>query len=159
MWIGITIAAQAFQATPGDHAPAVVVGLLPAMAAWGLLILEGALRSAGTTIEAVGITALSSQLPIIGLISLERGFIFTSLILAALTVNLIEGRYLTAAAWACAAAVISATGLMHGFRLSGGNVVNAYGPSHTWPFVFGYLIIATIFVSLWRLQKNRDEPA
>ncbi len=158
LWIGITIAAQAFQATPHDHAPAVVVGLLPAMAAWGLLIMEGALRSAGTSIEAVGITALSAQLPIIGLISLERGFIFTSLILAALTVNLIEGRYLTAAAWACAASAISATGLMHGFRLFGGNVVNAYGPSHTWPFVFGYLIIAAIFAALWRLQKNRDEP-
>jgi len=39
------------------------------------------------------------------------------LILAAITVNLIEGRYLIATVWACAASVISASGLMHGFRL------------------------------------------
>ncbi len=29
LWIGIVISAQAFQATPREHAPAVVVGLLP----------------------------------------------------------------------------------------------------------------------------------
>ena len=29
LWIGIVITAQAFQATPRAHAPAVVVGLLP----------------------------------------------------------------------------------------------------------------------------------
>ena len=29
LWIGIVITAQAFQATPREHAPAVVVGLLP----------------------------------------------------------------------------------------------------------------------------------
>jgi hypothetical protein len=54
--------------------------------------------------------------------------------------------------------VISATGLMHGYRISGGNIVNAYGPSYTWQFVFGYLIIAAIFITLWSLQKNRDKP-
>ena len=42
-------------------------------------------------------------------------------------------------------------------QASDGNIVNAYGPSYTWQFVFGYLIIAAIFVSLWRLQKNREK--
>lgn len=89
LWIGITIAAQAFQATPREHAPAVVIGFFPALAAWGLLMLESGLRAAGTNIE-VGIKALSMQMPIAGMISLERGFIFTSMILAAMTVCLIE---------------------------------------------------------------------
>lgn len=155
LWIGITITAQAFQATPREHAPAVVLGLFPALAAWGLFILESGLRSAGTTIGAMGIEALSEQLPIVGLISLERGFIFTSMVLAALTVNLVEKRYLTAAAWAFTAAVMCATGLMHGYKIAGGSVVNAYGPSYTWPFIFGYLTIASIFAILWLWQRNR----
>src|SRR6266702_6695026 len=38
LWIGIVITAQAFQATPREHAPAVVVGILPGLAAWGTLM-------------------------------------------------------------------------------------------------------------------------
>lgn len=148
LWIGITIVAQAFEATPREHAPAVVVGFFPALAGWGLLLLEGALRAAGTNIEAVGLQALSLQLPIAGLIALERGFIFTSMILAALTVCLIEKHYRAAAAWAAVAAIISATGLMHGYTLANGAIMNAYGPAQTWPFVLGYGGIATIFFAM-----------
>ena len=148
LWIGITIASQAFQATPREHAPAVVVGFFPALAAWALLVLEGALRAAGTNVEAVGVKALSMQIPISGLIALERGFIFTSMILAAMTVCLIEKHYRAAAAWAAVAAAISATGLMHGYTIANGAIMNAYGPSHTWPFVIGYSAIAAIFFGL-----------
>ena len=38
LWIGIVISAQAFQATPREHAPAVVVGLLPGIGAWAALM-------------------------------------------------------------------------------------------------------------------------
>ncbi|MDD4964959.1 MAG: hypothetical protein PHI11_13690 [Gallionella sp.] len=148
LWIGITIAAQAFQATPRSHAPAVVIGFFPALAAWGLMLIEAALRAAGTNVEAVSLKALSMQLPIAGLISLERGFIFTSMILAAMTVCLIEQKYRAAAAWAAVAAVVSATGLMHGYTLVNGAIVNAYGPAHTWPFVLGYSGISMIFFGL-----------
>lgn len=154
LWIGITIASQAFEATPREHAPAVVVGFFPALAAWGLLLLESALRAAGTSIEAVGIQALSLELPIAGLISLERGFIFTSMILAAMTVCLIEKHYRRAAGWAVAAALISATGLMHGYRIAEGAIMNAYGPSYTWPFVLGYAGIAIVF---WALAAKTDD--
>lgn len=159
LWIGVIIASQAFQVTPRDHAPAVVIGFFPALAAWGLLVLEDALRAAGTDIQAVGLKSLAMQLPIAGMISLERGFIFTSMILAAMTVCLIERKYRAAAAWAGVAAAVSATGLMHGYELAGGAVVNAYGPSHTWPFVLGYMGIAVVFVVLgWRQDKPR-QPA
>jgi len=154
LWIGITIASQAFQATPREHAPAVVIGFFPALAAWGLLVLEGALRAAGTNIEAVGMKALSMHIPIAGLISLERGFIFTSMILAAMTVCLIERYYRAAAVWAAVAAVISATGLMHGYTIANGAVMNAYGPSHTWPFVTGYAGVAVVFFLLGMRERR-----
>jgi AGZA family xanthine/uracil permease-like MFS transporter len=148
LWIGITIASQAFESTPRHHAPAVVIGFFPALAGWGLMILESALRAAGSNIEAVGLQALSVQLPITGLLSLERGFIFTSMILSAMTVCLIETRYRTAALWALTAAAISASGLMHGYQIMQGAVVNAYGPAQTWPFVCGYSGMALVFMVL-----------
>src|SRR5262249_33654052 len=40
IWIGLVITAQAFQACPKEHAPAVVVGLLPGVAAWGVLLMK-----------------------------------------------------------------------------------------------------------------------
>lgn len=159
LWIGITIASQAFEATPREHAPAVVVGFFPALAAWGLLLLEATLRAAGTNVGAVGMKALALQLPISGLIALERGFIFTSMILSALTVCLIEKHYRKAALWALVAAIISATGLMHGYTISDGAIINAYGPTTTWPFVLGYGGIAAVFLGLDGWAKRMAKPA
>lgn len=146
LWIGITIAAQAFQATPREHAPAVVVGFFPALAAWGLIMLDNGLRAANTGIGTMGLAPLAAQFPIAGMIALERGFIFTSMVLAAITVALVEGRYRGAAAWALVAAAVSATGLMHGYEITAAGVVNSYGPGTTWPFVAGYCIIALLFI-------------
>ena len=43
LWIGIVISAQAFQATPRAHAPAVVIGLLPGVGAWAALMAKNGL--------------------------------------------------------------------------------------------------------------------
>src|SRR5439155_14162827 len=43
LWIGVVIAAQAFYATPPRHAPAVVVGLLPGLLAWVVLLMQQSL--------------------------------------------------------------------------------------------------------------------
>ena len=154
LWIGITITAQAFEVTPRQHAAAIVIGFFPALAAWGVLMLEAGLRAAGTNIEAVGLSALAQQLPIQGLIALERGFIFTSMILAALTVCLIDKRYKTSAVWSAVAAFIIETGLMHGFEIAQGAILNAYGPQHTWPFVLGYAGMSLMWWLLDRVQQR-----
>jgi len=150
LWIGMTIAAQAFQATPREHAPAVVIGFIPPLAGWGLLMLESGLRSAGATVGSVGVDALAMQLPIAGMIALERGFIFTSMILAAMTVALVDGKYRLAAVWASVAAGLSVTGIIHGYEVTGSVIVNSYGPATTWPFMIGYLALALIFLVLGR---------
>ena len=41
------ITAQAFQVTPREHAPAVVIGILPGVAAWGAVMAKNGLRAAG----------------------------------------------------------------------------------------------------------------
>ncbi len=47
LWIGIVISAQAFQVTPREHAPAVVLGILPGIGAWGALMAKSGLHAAG----------------------------------------------------------------------------------------------------------------
>src|SRR2546428_11763723 len=47
LWIGIVISAQAFQATPREHAPAVVIGLLPGIGAWGTMLAKQGLQAPG----------------------------------------------------------------------------------------------------------------
>ncbi len=42
------IGAQAFQETPKTHAPAIVLALVPHLAAWGKLQIDNSLAAAGT---------------------------------------------------------------------------------------------------------------
>ena len=91
LYIGIVIVAQAFQETPKEHAPAVALGIVPALAGWGLLMLETGLRAGGKSLYEVGLARFNHEsVAIHGMISLERGFIFTSMILAAIGVALID---------------------------------------------------------------------
>ena len=47
LYIGMLVGAQAFQATPASHAPAIVLALTPHLAAWGKTLVDGALTAAG----------------------------------------------------------------------------------------------------------------
>jgi adenine/guanine/hypoxanthine permease len=50
LYIGLVIGAQAFQASPARHAPAVVLALLPNIASWGQSQVETTLATAGTNL-------------------------------------------------------------------------------------------------------------
>src|ERR1700742_1316573 len=54
LYIGMLIGAQAFQASPSNHAPAVVLALTPHLAAWAKLQVDTALNSTLTAAQAVG---------------------------------------------------------------------------------------------------------
>ncbi len=214
VWIGIVITAQAFQATPLRHAPAVALGLFPAIAAWGAALVLG------TFVQAALRTDLISQPPVAivtsspstqtgsqpenaksetqalttsccktaqpayqvataqdvidparggkidteansflihGLNILDRGYIFTCMIMAAIAAFLIDRRFFQAARWAIAAAVLTLLGLMHAYQLNG-NVVDYLligGQVHpgafvykAYPLVVGYLLIAGVFIAM-----------
>src|SRR5512138_1230438 len=128
LWIGMVISAQAFQATPRTHAPAVVVGLLPALGAWGASLAKAGLRAAGAGTAggtpfspALEQAFLASDTWIRGAFALEQGFIFTSMILASATVEVIERRFARAATWMLLASALSAAGLAHGYRYTAGD--------------------------------------
>lgn len=146
LYIGIIIVAQSFQETPKEHAPAVALGIVPALAGWGLLMVETALRAAGRSLFEVGVERFHQEgLAIHGMISLERGFIFTSMILAAIGVALIERRFATAGAWSLAAALLSVLGLIHAYELTEAGIANRFGWLAAPDFFAAYLLLAAIF--------------
>ena len=154
LYIGIIITAQAFQETPKEHALAVALGLFPALAAWGLLMVETGLRVAGKSLYDVGLPAFAQSLAIHGMISLERGFIFSSMILAAIGVFLIERQFFRAAWWSLAAAAFSAIGIIHAYDLTPGGVVSHFGLLAAPDFVVSYLLLFVLFLVVGWWEKK-----
>ncbi len=164
LWIGLVITAQAFSATPRAHAPAVVLGILPGLAAWGVTLAKAALRAAGygTAARPFGPTLEASfaqaDVWIAGGFALEQGFVFSSMLLAAATVAAIERRFVSGAAYLAVAAALAATGLVHGVRYTTADTVLALGPS--WRFVAGYGAMAAVFLlAHWLGHAPRADAA
>ena len=157
LWIGIIMAAQSFDATPRHHAPAVVLGLLPGLGAWGVLMAKDGLRAGGATFspELAERMAASGNY-IAGGFALEQGFIFTAMILSAATVQLIERRFAEAALWCLAAAALSAVGLMHSYTITPADAVGAFGVP-AWQWAFGYTAMAAVFLGArWLTVDAKD---
>jgi AGZA family xanthine/uracil permease-like MFS transporter len=114
LYIGMLIGAQAFQETPKSHAPAVILALVPQVAAWGKLMIDNSLGAAGTNAAAVGLDKLG-QVGVLyhGLEVLGSGAILVSLILAAIAACMIDRAFKKAAAFALAGAILTFFGFMH----------------------------------------------
>jgi AGZA family xanthine/uracil permease-like MFS transporter len=156
LWIGIVISAQAFQATPREHAPAVVMGLLPGIAAWGVLMAKNGVRAAGADFG-------PKLLPLFqqtdtwmgGALALEQGFLFTAMLLSAATVAVIGRRFRAAAGWCLIAAGLSMVGLMHSFRWVPSDTALSLRPA--WPWAAGYALMAVVFfVAPWITEEGGE---
>ncbi len=148
LYIGMLIGAQAFQETPHKHAPAVVLSLIPQVAAWGKLQIDNALGAAGTNAMTVGLDKLG-QVGVLyhGLEILGSGAILVSLILAAVSACIIDRAYRKAAAFAAAGAVLTFFGFMHS---------EAIGIARSPLVAFSYLMVAVVL--LW-CAKSQPAPA
>src|SRR5437016_4624160 len=115
LYIGMLIGAQAFQETPKAHAPAVVLALVPNIAAWGKVLVDGALGAAGTNVTTVGLDKLG-QVGVLyhGLELLGGGAILAGVTLGAIATFIIEKKFVEASAFALAGAVLTFFGFMHG---------------------------------------------
>jgi AGZA family xanthine/uracil permease-like MFS transporter len=118
LYIGMLIGAQAFQETPKTHAPAIILALTPHLAAWGKTMIDNALGAAGTNAKAVGIAAME-QVGVLyhGMEVLGGGSILVGVILAAVAVFMIDRKFMNAAGFAMAGAVLTFFGLMHGEQI------------------------------------------
>ncbi len=159
LWIGLIMVAQAFEATPPRHAPAVALGFVPSVAAWGLLVSTSALRGAGRGLHEVGAAAFAQAgFHLQGMAALERGFIFTSMILAAMAAALIDRAPARAAGWALLGAGLSWTGVIHAFEITASGVVSPFGWGKAPAVAGGYLMMALLFAFAGRQKPKAGPP-
>jgi AGZA family xanthine/uracil permease-like MFS transporter len=134
LYIGLVIGSQAFQASPVRHAPAIVLAILPNIAAWAQTLIDGALGAAGTSAEQIGMAKLGATGVVYhGMALLGGGAVLAGLILGAIAAFIIDRKFDWAALFAGAGAVLSFFGFIHGTSLGIGNSM---------PVAFGYLIVA-----------------
>jgi adenine/guanine/hypoxanthine permease len=162
LWIGIVIVVQSFAATPTRHAPAVVVGMLPAIAGWGALIAKNALRVGGLGTPDRPLTPdlinafKQSDTYIHGAFALEQGFIFSAMLLAAMTVAIIDRQFWQAAIYAGICALLSFVGLMHSYRWTIADTAINLGWGTGTEWAIGYLLLAILFIYAAVVSRDRD---
>jgi AGZA family xanthine/uracil permease-like MFS transporter len=139
LYIGMLIGAQSFQETPKSHAPAIILALMPNLAAWGKLQIDNALGAAGTTAAAVGFDKLGATgIVYHGLEVLGGGAILGGLILGAVAALVIDRKFAQAAGFALAGAVLTFFGFMHG---------EAIGIAQTPTVAFAYLMVSGMLLA------------
>ena len=163
LWIGIIITAQAFQTTPSAHAPAVAIGLFPAIAAWGLLVLTQTLGAAGSASRDPGLAARvladpaafqQSGLQLDGLVALSQGFMVTSIVWSAMSAHLIDRAFRRAAGWAAIGAVAAFFGFVHAGSITPAGGLYQIGWATGWRWAVGYLLCALFFLIVERVQRE-----
>jgi AGZA family xanthine/uracil permease-like MFS transporter len=158
LYIGLVIAAQAFQATPSAHAPAVALGLLPGLAGWGAMLLKAGLRAGGAGRAEQPFSAALLQ-PLqqadvwaAGAFALEQGQIITAMLLAAMVVYVIERRFLAASLCAAVASGCAWLGVIHAWRFTTSDTVLQLGWGVGSSWALGYLLMAVVFGLASRAQ-------
>jgi adenine/guanine/hypoxanthine permease len=154
LWIGLVITAQAFQEVPKAHAPAVAIGFIPSLAAWGVLLLQTTLEKTapGYSLEKAAAN-FSPELFLNGMLSLAQGFILISIFFSAILAKVIDRQWRAAAVWCLIAAVASACGIIHGFVFTpdGGYAPSLFqwtGFAHPTPSGFDFALVYALAAAL-----------
>jgi AGZA family xanthine/uracil permease-like MFS transporter len=149
LYIAMLIGSQAFQTTPSKHAPAIVLSLAPHLAGWCKTLMDGALGAAGTNAATVGFDKLGNMGVLYkGLEVLGGGAILSGLVLAAIGAFIIDKKFVNAAAFALAGAVLTFFGFMHGEQI---------GIAVTPTIAFAYAVVAAFLFGLSRLPVTASE--
>ena len=152
LFIGLVIGAQAFTTTPARHAPAVVLALLPNIAAWAQGQIDGALGAAGTSAGEVGSGALNGAGVVYdGMVLFGGGAVVAGLILGAIAVFVIDREYTRAIVYTVIGAVLAALGFIHAAQIiiSVDNGALVFAQPN--PVFLGYLFAAVVFwIVGWR---------
>jgi len=139
LYIGLVIGAQAFQASPSRHAPAIVLALLPNIANWGQSQVETALATAN--LQLADLPDLQAKLSdggailYHGMVRFGGGATLAGLMLGAIAVFIIDRDFRNATIFALAAAALAFFGLIHAAQVGIG--VNL-------DIVAGYVLMAAL---------------
>jgi AGZA family xanthine/uracil permease-like MFS transporter len=150
LYIGMLIGSQAFQESPHRHAPAIVLALLPQIAAWGKTQIDNALGAAGTNADAIGLAKLQSVGVLYqGLETLGGGATLAGIILGAVTVFIIDRELDKAAGFAVAGAMFTFFGFIHG---------EGIGIGRSPEVAFAYLAVAVILFACHKYATVAPHP-
>ena len=156
VWFGLVMIAQAFQEIPKSHCIAVAFGLLPMLASWGLQLVDLALRKGGSSL-AQAAARFGDELSIYGMIALSQGALLVSMVWAAAIAYMLDRRFLHAAGWLLAGAMLSFFGLIHSYTLTEQGVANKLGFLAAPEFTASYAA-AALFLAACHLYLRRGMP-
>ena len=152
LYIGMLIGSQAFQESPKRHAPAIVMALVPSLAAWGKLQIDNSLGSvAGIHNITPEMIASMAQTGVFyhGLAILGGGSILAGVVLGAITTYIVDRQFMKAAAFSFAGGVLTFFGLMHG---------EAIGINQTPTVALSYIVVGS-FLGLCAKLATVTAPA
>ncbi len=140
VYVGLLIGAQAFGDSPRRHAPAVVIAMLPALAAWAKGLVDNALAAAGVAAVSDPLVAAMGHAGVLyrGLGVLGGGAILSGIVLGATAASVIDRRFGRAAAFCGVGAGLTGLGLMHG---------SGVGLNRSPAVTCGYLVAAGVFAA------------
>ena len=148
LFIGMIIGSQAFRETPRDHAPAIILGILPSLAHWAAELIRNTLQAAGVPAVTPEVLAKLQQQGVLlhSLDVLGGGSALTGIILAATAVLVIEHRFRAAAGFCLTGAAFTFVGLMHSASIGLGQ--------SPW-IAAGYVLAAIMMVSVDSASRQR----
>ena len=142
-----------------------VLGILPGLAGWGAQLLKAGLRAGGLgTTSRPFSDALVTQLAAgdvwaAGAFALEQGQIVSAMLLAALLVFAIEGRFLAAALCSGSAAALAWFGLLTAWRFSTSDAVLHLGWGTGQPWASAYAVITLLILIARVLPRESRSPS
>jgi AGZA family xanthine/uracil permease-like MFS transporter len=146
VFIGLSITAQAFLASPARHAMAVAVALIPAVAQ--VVLIQANLLIAGLGKSAADLTG-HARAGFDTLLLVGNGFVLTALLWGAIVACLIDGRLRAGASAMLAAAAATLVGAIHS-PLASGAVFWPWAPPSSIPvhlagaYAAGALVLAAL---------------
>jgi AGZA family xanthine/uracil permease-like MFS transporter len=150
LYIGLLIGAQAFQAVPRLHAAAVVIAILPNMAAWAAGLIDNSLAAAGTSAAEVGNDTLGNAGVVYGgLKTLGEGAVLAGLVLGAILTFIIDRKFVHGAVAAGVGALLSFIGLIHAPEVGW-----AANPQ----VALGYVLLGVVCVGYGLLPRGSGSP-
>lgn len=153
VWVGAVLVSQAFSESDRRHGVAVVIGLVPPLAAWAVQIIEATLRAAGTNLYDL-YDRFEGELYIDGFLSLQQGFLLISIVLSAIVAHAIDRRFIAAAVWSFLAALLSMGGVIHAFNLTSSGLAASVRWMAAPHFFAGYLVLGVFLLGLNRLARQ-----
>lgn len=147
IFVGIIVCCDTLDLTPKRHYPAFIIGLVPAVCNWASEQATSLVRAVDPTID-IDFQDPKSWAslgePLHGLFLLGANYLVTSIVLACITLYVVDRKFTHAAMYALIGAVCSLFGFMHTLKLGLWVKKHDFG----WKFCVAYSSCAALFLLL-----------